>query len=111
MKINILGAEWQISIIPESEDEDLAERDGYSDWTIRKIVIKNEERKPGELHDIDVFTRKVMRHEIVHAFLFESGLMENSESVKAWASSEEMVDWIAMQGPKIYAAWKEAGCL
>lgn len=25
----------------------------------------------------------------------------------AWARNETMVDWIARQGPKIYAAWQE----
>jgi hypothetical protein len=28
-----------------------------------------------------------------------------------WAKNEEMVDWFALQGPKIYAAWKEAGAI
>lgn len=43
-------------------------------------------------------------NEIVHAFLLESGLDENSE----WARNEELVDWIAIQGPKIWKAWQEA---
>ena len=51
--------------------------------------------------------QKNHRHEIVHAFLFESGLAENSE----WAQNEEMVDWIAKQGPKLIKAWQEAGAL
>lgn len=44
---------------------------------------------------------------IVHAFLFESGLAENSE----WAQNEEMVDWFACQAPKIYAAFRAAGAI
>ena len=36
--------------------------------------------------------KKVIRHELVHAFLFESGL-----SVNSWADNEEIVDWIAIQ--------------
>lgn len=50
---------------------------------------------------------KIVRHEIVHAFLKESGLDCNSD----WARNEEIVDWIALQGPKIMAAWTEAGCI
>jgi hypothetical protein len=52
--------------------------------------------------------RRVVRHEIVHAFLMESGLDESSNPADAWATNEEMVDWFARQGPKIYKAWKEA---
>ena len=51
--------------------------------------------------------RKNHRHEIIHAFLCESGLAENS----TWAQEEEMVDWFAKQAPKLIKAWKEAGAL
>lgn len=46
-------------------------------------------------------------HEIVHAFFFESGLGGESD----YAQNEELVDWIARQGPKLYRAWAEAGAL
>ena len=51
------------------------------------------------------------RHEIVHAFLLESGLAECSGDTDCWAQNEAMVDWFARQGQKIYAAWLEAGAL
>ncbi len=50
---------------------------------------------------------ETLRHEIVHAFLYESGLNNSSD----WARNEEIVDWIAVQGLKIVKAWKEAGVL
>lgn len=49
-----------------------------------------------------------LRHEIIHAFLAESGLWGSSEPAKAWAMNEEMIDWIALQFPKILKAFKEA---
>ena len=49
----------------------------------------------------------MLRHEIVHAFLYESGLDVSSE----WARNEEIVDWIALQTPKLQKAFEEAGCL
>lgn len=56
--------------------------------------------------------KKILRHEIVHAFLNQSGLSENAGIYKsAWSINEEMVDWFAIQGTKIYKAWKEAGAL
>lgn len=54
--------------------------------------------------------KQVLRHEIVHAFLNESGLVYNSNfSMQGWATNEEMVDWIAWNGEKLHKAWKEAG--
>lgn len=52
-----------------------------------------------------------MRHEIIHAFLYESGLAENFEHANEFGQDETMVDWIAMQFPKILEVYKEAGCL
>jgi len=55
--------------------------------------------------------KETLRHEIVHAFLFECGLSACSGYADHWAKNEEMVDWIAIQGPKIHEAWKKAGAL
>ena len=107
--IHILGTIWRIRERSESEDERLKDCDGYCDWTTREIVVEREEL--GDLKNMDRYIRKVKRHEIVHAFLFESGLCHCSCSVEAWAMNEEMVDWLATQGPAICRAWQEAGCL
>lgn len=48
-----------------------------------------------------------MRHELTHAMLSESGLQSES----AWAMNEEIVDWIAIQGPKLMEVWSTAKCL
>lgn len=107
--VHILGSVWTIKQRSESEDENLKDCDGYCDWTTREIVVEREES--GNLADMERYIRKVIRHEIIHAFLFESGLGHCSCSVEKWAMNEEMVDWLAHQGQQIYAAWKEAGAL
>ena len=71
----------------------------------REKWTQKERPKPGSPGDW------FLRHEIVHAFLFESGLAESSFSTDAWAKNEEMIDWIAFTGPKIVAAWQKAGCM
>ena len=107
--VHILGSVWTIREQSISENPLLKDCDGYCDWTTKEIVA---EREPdGNLNDMEAYIRKVIRHEIVHAFLFESGLYESSAQVDGWAKNEEMVDWIARQGQKIYAAWREAGAL
>jgi hypothetical protein len=108
-KVNILGAIYTIKARSSSEDELLKDCDGYCDWTTKEIVLERE--FGGTLHDMDVYVRKVLRHEIVHAFFLESGLNESSGHSDAWAMNEEMVDWFARQGQKIYDAWREAGAL
>lgn len=107
--INILGSKWTIKEQSEDENEFLKKCDGYCDWTIREIVVERENY--GELEDMQRYINKVLRHEIVHAFLFESGLAECAGEVDSWAKSEAVVDWIARQGQKIYKAWQDAGCL
>lgn len=106
MKVNILGSTWTITERSEAEDNRLDNCDGYCDWTTREIVVERELN--GTLRDMETYIRKVKRHEIVHAFLLESGLHECSGSTEAWAANEVMVDWFARVGPKIYDAWKEA---
>ena len=109
MKISILGSEWTIVERSQNEDEKLENADGYCDWTTRTIVVERE--MVGNLGDMDSYVRKVKRHEIVHAFLEESGLSECAYSPEAWARNEEMVDWLARIGPKIYEAWRAADAL
>ena len=109
IRVNILGSEWIIEYRKLSEEPRLQDCSGFTDWTSRLIVIQDDHETdlddPGEMYC------KIIRHEIVHAFLFESGLDESSGISEAWATNEEMVDWIARQGPKIYKAWEEAGAV
>lgn len=53
--------------------------------------------------DLQSVIKKNTRHELVHAFLWESGL-----DVQSWANNEEIVDWIAIQFNKMLVAFKEA---
>lgn len=115
MQVNILGAIYECEYKLSERDKALTKCDGYCDNSIRRIVVKDytdvDRQEPMALADLDAYKRQCMRHEITHAFLYESGLTINSANVEAWASCEEIVDWIAIQGPKIYAAWQQVGCL
>ena len=75
-------------------------------YVSKKGVILHDEKAQ------EIYWKKTLRHEIMHAFLNESGLSDSSNQYGgAWAKNEEMVDWIALQGEKIYNAWKEANAL
>lgn len=46
---------------------------------------------------------EVMRHEVIHAFFNESGLSD-------YSNNEKLVDWLAMQFPKMLKVFQELGC-
>ena len=81
----------------------------YCDKTVKTIVI-SKKAKDCDLKDFSVYQKKVMRHEIIHAFLFESGLSENFTHPE-YGHDETYVDWIASQFPKMCEVFKEVGCL
>ena len=86
--IKILGSAWEISVRSYKDDPLLEDCDGYCDWTTRTIVVERE-IEGGNLADMDAYVRKVIRHEIVHAFLFECGLGHGSHKWKSWTGSPE----------------------
>jgi hypothetical protein len=112
-RVTILGSEWKIELRKGKQDAGLKGLGGYCDKTTRLIVIRQQhgEPKPRECSDLREYERGCLRHEIVHAFFFESGLAHSSRGVSAWAVNEEMVDWIAEMHTKIHAAYVEAGAL
>lgn len=82
-KVNILGTEYTVKVC---EYNDGGGECNYVD----KTIIVNED------HDKQML-KYAINHEIIHAFMFESGLGPNSD----WGQNEECVDWIAMQVDKI----------
>lgn len=94
-----------------SEDEEPRLKDnwGFTDYYAKEIYVRDDIEKETDesCKNLKDFKNKVIRHEIVHAFLYESGLCENSHNVSAWAQNEEMVDWFAIQSPKIFELYKK----
>lgn len=118
MTVNVLGTEYTVLVKKYDEDEAFARREinGYCDGLMKQIAVCDMDTYKGLEHEPKEYCaacqRQAVRHEIVHAFFFESGLSESSNTVNVpWATNEELVDWMAWQGPKIYAAWREAGAL
>ena len=118
MTVNILGTIYDI-VIKKYDEEDCFEKDGINGYCYslkHQIVLCDMSTYKGwenEPEDVIIEQQKeTLRHEIVHAFLNESGLKNNCNSYdNSWARNEEMVDWIALQGEKIYKAWSEVGAL
>ena len=98
MKIDILGVEYEIIKNANTEEYPMLERmDGYTDFSVKKIVVADFEKDDDSIDDLEWYKNKVLRHEIIHAFIYESGLAENCK----WARDEILTDWIAIQFEKI----------
>lgn len=110
MTVNILGTEYKILLDCDEDDMPIGS-DGCCDHSNHTIKIMRIPVDRNSVKDISAYTKKVLRHEIIHAFLHESGVWSCSCAVDAWAMSEEMVDWIAIQSPKMLKAFKEVDCL
>lgn len=106
-KVNVLGTEYEIIIGEEKDYPHLRSADGYCDHTTKQIIVERMEVEEDTMQDMVYYTDKVIRHELVHAFLVESGLDVNSD----WARNEELVDWIAFQIPKMSKLFTEIGCM
>ena len=107
MKIDILGTEYELTKKNACDDVLLDTRTGYCDRTTKSIVVGKLRPEPGSNVDVSREEKCVLRHEIIHAFLYESGLGDNSD----WGTDETLVDWIAIQFPKMARAFDEAECI
>ena len=102
--VNVLGEKYSIMFVDEyperfSDFEESA--DALCNFYDKVIYVLNPKEKY-------LTEDGKIRHEIVHAFLFESGLSSNTHGIYgAWAENEEMVDWIAIQSPKIFKVFRE----
>ena len=108
--VNILGTEYQILVQNKKENPKLEDANGLCEHYSKKIILDDfEDAKEDVLcvENLEEFEKKVLRHEIIHAFLGESGLRASSE----WAENEEMVDFFAIQFPKILKVFEKVGAL
>lgn len=102
--VNILGTEYMIE-----EDESLikTQADGLTEQYEKRITVRpykdmlnEEDRKESKENRY----KEVIRHEVVHASFIESGLSD-------YCANEQLVDWIAVQFPKLLKMFAELGAI
>ena len=104
----ILGETWTIAIVPTSADKRLNDCDGFCDKTSRRILV--DDYSQCDDYNLDNKQAQIsqnIRHEIVHAFMFESGLQANWQHPD-FGHEETVVDWIAAQWPKLKKVIEDA---
>ena len=102
--VNIVGTKYNII-----EDDALIRQgfDGVHEYYENSISVRPVQNmlssdKPDSAKELRY--KECLRHELIHAFFSESGL-DN------YSSNEELVDWLAMQFPKIVKVFEELGVL
>ena len=102
MKINILGTDYEIKLLNEEEYPKLKAADAYGlaelytkeliiDKSLSVPIHENEEVRHANLNEL---TRKIIRHEVIHAYFHEAGLSD-------YGDDEVLVDWLAIMLPKL----------
>ena len=108
MEINILGTNYEIKKLSESDYPKLKTLDanGLAELYSKQLIINSEmNRQTGnEYANFEGYENKTIRHEIIHAFFHESGLVD-------YCQDEDLVNWLALQAPKMIKAFQEANCL
>lgn len=100
-EVNVLGTDYKVyEGVDKNSDEEFENAVGFVDTTVKEIKVLRYSDYNDNLGDSEVYDKETIRHELVHAFLFESGLSNCSD----WAENEEVVDWIALQLPKLFSA-------
>ena len=106
MTLNILGTEYEVIEQSKAENPKLNGAFGLCEIWAKKIVLDSEmiAPQPNLVDSPELLKKKVLRHEIVHAFFVESGLLD-------FCYDETLVDHLALQVPKLVKVMQDADCL
>lgn len=108
--VSILGTEYTVETQSVDKNPKLADCSAYCDQYSKKIVLSdltNEQTEIMCVENVANLKKQILIHEVVHAYFGESGLRSCSE----YAENEELVDWIAIQFPKILQTCQELGAI
>lgn len=114
-KVNILGQPYVLGLSNDELDETLAKvkgLQGYCDETTKTIVVRcAKDRIKKTIEDgyepvglMGVMVEQTAMHEVIHAFMYESGLTDNLP----WVHNEDLIDWLVHMIPKMNIAFKDA---
>jgi len=103
--INVLGQDYELLYV-EDNNEKLAKANanGQTEAYSKKILVRQIKETGNTCEKLEDFTNKIVRHEMIHAFLFEAGQVE-------YFDDEKLVDTLAYLIPKMAKCMKEADVL
>lgn len=104
-EIEILGTVYQLLVDNDGMDQQNA--DGVCRCYAKRIQVRPPEKMLCQDDGLEAKSsryREVLRHELIHAILFESGLGD-------YCDDETLVDWLAKMAPRLIELFEEEGCL
>ena len=101
-KINILGMIYTIVEDNAFANSKLINNYAYIECYEKKIIYRPVVKDIETYNKLDEHQKKILRHEIIHAFFHESGLTD-------YYRDEVLVDYLAIQFAKIGKAFEELG--
>lgn len=109
--VNILGTKYTIEFKDVNQDKKLETLFGYCYRTSKRIVVSNMYRSVHSVDNLEMETNKILKHEIIHAYLYESGIASdtNTQFLGDDNHCEFYIDWFAMQSEKIFKTFEELG--
>lgn len=103
-EVSVLGTTYSVKYQTPEENSKLNGNDGLAELYSKEIILNPIVADADSFNNLYEYANKTVRHELIHAFLFESGLWKYSKD-------EVLVDMLAIQMPKMVKAMQEAGCL
>ena len=102
-KINILGTEYLFKVDETGLLKELNADGLHKEYSKEIIIRKLDDFLCGgdSVEEKEERAKEVLRHEIIHAFFSESGLDD-------YSCNEQLVNWLAIQFPKIKRVCEEA---
>ena len=106
--LNILGTKWRLKEVSRDSDPMFGTVDGFTDRSSKTMYVANESIvEPGAFMNWPEYMKSVKRHEIIHAFMLESGLAQETYH-PPYGADEQAVDFFAIQFPKMLEVFKKA---
>lgn len=104
-KISVMGSEFEIIYTTEEEDPTIKGKSGVCYSLLQKIKIDQYiylDDADGSVAEAEKASKllsllAILRHEIIHAFFFQSGL----DSQCSFAVDEVLIDWLSLKLPEI----------
>lgn len=109
ISVVVAGVPYSIQLVPDGTIPYIGNdtNEGLCDYSVKEITVHDvtqESREGDDMKNLEFIRNNNIKHELVHAFLFETG---NSE----YASDEKLVELIALSIEKLHTLCEDADAI
>ena len=108
--IKVLDTNYDIYIDNDFTYLDSIDADGITDNLLKTMHIRNTFLNSiyEDKHSAELEMKRILRHELTHAFIYECGLSGNGFDKEQWPISESLTEFIALQFDKLSNLFNES---